>query len=405
MAARPRGTKHARDSGTPGPPAAQARDAAAPGPVATQAQAETFTLDITLSGLCLLARDTAANSLTVLLPHAPAHGDMPEHLAVLGTHERYAPEGPFEQIGRFFEARLGEGTLLIEAVASDPIKIGFDKTGIADLSEVAHERAPLPDKARVRMPIGYGSHVEDGLPASGATWYFDRKKQRMATRLTWRIEQVRNELAGDPGVCIRFVSPGAHGSSEAFIIRAREEDGPGNGKRAAFYLYNSPAEELPSHPGHPQTPQVEPDVNHHFGAYYDLFMPRLSVPLPERVPDDDEDDEEEAEDDEGQAQPGAPAQALAASAGQASAKRFKPMQHIAERLSRSRMTRGSVKLFGGYLGFHGRLYTCTVAVADHAGAAAATLGQGAYGTQPHTQGQGQSFPAGAGGSNGQGGNP
>jgi hypothetical protein len=330
---------------------------------ATAAEPVKFTLDITISGLCLLVRRTKAEELLVLLPPVHAHGDededMPEHVAVIGTHERYKPEGPFVPNGRFREFKMSDGTIELVPPLLSERKIDLDfnpyQPAIVDLSEIA-ERPPVRQKARIDMTIDRGEICGECGIDSGATWHFGGKKRQMATRLSWRINGLENLAPdGGPGVVIRFTPRG--GEPVEFVVRPLY-DKDAKKHRAAFYLYHTPETELPSQSGHPERQderEEDADTNHHFSAFYDLFVPRLDVPLPELVPDedkdDDEDNDEEDEGDEGvdekRVENGVDAafvQSLATAAPEAK--------------------RAFIFKSAGFHGYHGRLYTCTAATAE-----------------------------------------
>jgi hypothetical protein len=309
---------------------------------AARGAAREFTLDITFSGLCLLVRQKKAKRLLVLLPDTRGHENdhkIPKHLAVLGAHERYEPEGPFEKKGRFFEYELGEGKLsfLPRLESGQALDLDFDpKTlDLADLTAVASHRPPVAGEARLEMAIVNGTICPDCGLDSGATWLFDRRKNRMATRVSWRITGVTNATSdGRLGVIIRYHE---HEGYRDFVIRPVED--PHEGYRAAFYLYHAPESELPSKAGHPDVLKKEevdePEFNHHFGAFYDLFRPKLKAALPERIPDEDDDEEDGGSGEAGDALASG-LSALAAPAGLRT---------------------------GGYHGHHGRFYTCTAATA------------------------------------------
>ena len=176
---------------------------------------------------------------------------------------------------------------------------------------------------------------------------FNGTAGRMATRLTWRIQGVTSTTSdGKPGVVIRYPSPG--GGHKEFVVRPTAD--PQETFRAAFYLYHAPASELPSHPGHPERTAREerddPEFNQHFGAFYDVFRPRIDAKLPERIPDDDDEEEDDEEpedgDDADDVESGLEEKDASQLAG-ASGRQFRAMST------------------SGYHGFHGRLYTCTVA--------------------------------------------
>ncbi|HEX2077996.1 MAG TPA: hypothetical protein VHG08_09810 [Longimicrobium sp.] len=306
---------------------------------AAQAAPTKFTLDITLSGLCMLVRKEKGEDkqLLVLLPPVHAgHGGMPEHRAVLGTHKRYFPSGPFEEKGRFREYVLADGDLVIdELVGGDNLDLKLTPLKVADLTEVAERQAPIPGRARVTMPIKKGSRCVD-CAHDGAVWKFAGRKQLMATKLVWRIKGLENRTPeGELAIQIKFKPKGGM-EGEPFVIRAVPDSDVDDKMRAALYLYHTPEDELPSHPGHPdQQAEDEVDENVHFGAYYELFEPTLRVPLPSRA-----DEEDEEEDDE------------EARAGDRSAAGAGEDLKLRERAAASSG--------GGFHGYHGRLYTCTV---------------------------------------------
>lgn len=321
-----------------------------------------FTLDITFSGLVLLVPEKGTGKLLVLLPDANGHGghggngghagrhSIPKHFAVLGAHERYKPTGGAAK-GRFHELEMKKGTLVLGldfgGEQGTTNFIDFDKFNVANLGEVADGKKPLRTKSWVQLEIGAGEVCDDCAHDDGATWDFGGKKQKMATRLTWRIAGLKNKLDdGQPGIVFRLMKGNA---TEDFVVRATEEPscaGAATGAlRAAVYLYNTPADELPSSNGHPERPDPIDPRNRHFGVYYGLFDPPLDEDLPIHVPEDrlfDEPDEvverwEKAFD------PGA-------------LERLQPHERALEQR---------------FLAFHGRLYTCAIAQFDETAAAAA----------------------------------
>lgn len=330
----------------------------------TAGLSQPFTLDITLSGLCLLVRHPRARKLVVLLPPAHAHnGDLPEHRAVLGAHSRYRPEGPFERKRRFFECALADGALAFTGGLKSPHRIALNLAGaeVVDLSEVDN-RPPDRCRARLSLEIDRGALCPDCVHDHGATWLFNFKKQRMATRVTWRIRGVRNTWDGLPGVCMESTS--STGARQRFVVRPVKDAAAPDGYRAAFYLYHTPLTELPSHVGHPQGPEAGKtaqtsaeggELNQHFGAYFHLFDPPLQAALPERVPD--EEDEDEGDEDED-----AQNLAVADTIGRQDGSSLVPVaRFLAPRRAPLPLRSAVAAAFAGY---HGRLYTCTVATAE-----------------------------------------
>jgi hypothetical protein len=303
-----------------------------------------FTLDITFSGLCLLVRQTAAKKLLVLLPHVHAEGgEMPEHLMVLGTHQRFTPTGPFERKGQFREFVLKEGTLAFSNWSSNgEAKLALPKE-VVDLTGVAGGRPPIPAQARLRWAVGPGKVCTECANDHGGKWRFAGRTQRMTTRLAWRLENVTARVNGELGIRVRFTA--AEGGEQDFVVRPVEEPDPdpeapigATRWRAGLYLYHTPADELPSHDGHPQQQaEDDGDENTHFAAYYGLFDPNLDVPLPVRVPDEDE---EEDEDEVREAPP-------------ESDDKLRLSPRLQEKFAKSATS--------AYHGFHGRLFTCTLA--------------------------------------------
>lgn len=323
-------------------PPERAQDARGGGEADTAATAtpQPFTLDITFSGLCLLVRQTTAKKLLILLPHAHSEGgEMPEHLMVLGAHGRYRPAGPFQRKGQFREYVLTDGDLAFVNWTPVPSAELALPASVADLTTLAEERPPLPEHARLRWPIPAGHLCAECARDEGAVWRFAGSKRRMATRLAWRIPGVTATVGGQPGLRIRFTT--VDGGEQEFVIRPAKEADPDNPGteiyRAALYLYHTPADELPSHAGHPsEQAEEDGDENHHFGAYYGLFIPNLDEPLPVRVPEEEEEDEQRDQELGRQASTAARTLSLAAAS----------------------------RLLHGYQGFHGRLYTCTLATSE-----------------------------------------
>lgn len=335
----------------------------------TPAAQETFTLEIAISGLCLLVRQVDADRLLILLP--PAHtehenGKRPAHRAVLGAHERYKPEGPFVQKGRFHECVLEEGTLSFhpDTETAPGITLSFpaETPSIADLTGVAGEHALVPARARVKMLIERGGLCADCANDPGGRWHFDGNSQHMATRVTWRIDDVWTRGSAAPAV--KLVLKSKTGSVDTFVIHPVE-------KKAAFYLYHTPSDELPSHLGHPAQQEADPEVNHHFGAYYDLFEPRLEADLPEKVLDDDDGDDDEA----GTAEPQLNmARVVAGMAAERVAAKTADASHRS--LLESAVEKLAERMHLGQKSEHGRLYTCTVASLTQGAAASPVLAAG-----------------------------
>lgn len=336
----------------PGPhPPERAQDSGAPagGGVTAATTRTKYIVDITFSGLCLLVRQTTPQRLLVLLPRVPHEGGaMPEHLMVLGTHRRYRPIGPFERKDQFREYRLKDGDLAFDGwmpAGTADLKLPAE---VVDLTEVADGRPPVPGQARLRWLIEAGEICDECVHDEGGRWRFAGKEQAMSTRIAWRIEGETDT----PGNQLRFgfKFTAVEGGEQEFAIHPVPELDPDVAGekvwRAALYLYHAPEEELPSHAGHPSQQGDEDEENHHFAAYYSLFIPNLDFPLPVRVPDDADEDEEA----EAGTQPGA-------SGAQQSA--LGPQQATAAALERA--ARLAASATSAYHGFHGRLYTCTVA--------------------------------------------
>jgi hypothetical protein len=314
---------------------------------------ESFTLDITLSGLCLLVRRRKAKQLRVLLPQVHGHGDnVPRHVAVLGAHRRFRPDGPFTKKGRFHESELSDGELVFEPASDHILELKFSpKLGdpeVANLSEVTLQN-PVAKRARVQMTIRHGEICGDCDHDPGGTWRFNGKKQRMATRISWRIERAKSVIGSDRHLGVAITFKPHTGANQEFTVDA-VEDPPRSGRyRAAFYLYHTPPGELPSQEGHPED-GGEVDRNHHFRAFFDLFDPKLDVPLPEPAEDENED---EGEGDEVRLV------ATGSSIVGASA------VSLADVLGLKELTGDEVaKLAAAHHSGHGRLVTCTLATAD-----------------------------------------
>jgi hypothetical protein len=329
---------------------------------------DTFTLDITFSGLCLLVRQTKGRDrLLVLLPPVPSEGgEMPEHLMVLGTHRRFAHTGPFERKGEFREYVLKDGALAFSnwsSAASATLELPEE---VVDLEDAADGRPPIPSQARLRWAIGPGQVCTECSNDDGGVWRFQGRKQRMATRLTWRICGVAAAGYGRRGIAIKFTA--AEGGEQNFFIQAVEEPAPRSSTRrkrwrAALYLYHTPADELPSHAGHPlQQAEEDVDENHHFAAYYGLFVPNLDVPLPVRVPDAEEDEDEDEDDDEGEEEGAEEDEGEGEEEEEDCAERVEGVEGNEKLLlqgpARTRFLRSATS---AYHGFHGRLFTCTLA--------------------------------------------
>lgn len=289
--------------------------------------AHPFTLDITFSGLVLLVPEKGTGKLLVLLPDARdggahavprdsgveqaedhrGHGDagegehgecahadqheMPPHVAVIGAHERYMPAGG-TTIGHFNELILDKGTLVFEpgTAASTgtamPWTRKISEFQVVNLKRAARGKQLDPTRALVRLQLGGGSVCVDCAHDDGANWNFYGKEQKMATRLTWRVEGLTTTVDGRPGITICLEQDGVN--QKCFQILAIPDPGcstPGtSGLRAALYLYNTPETERPSYSGHPPQPPKDEPLNHHFRAYYDLFIPALNEKLPRHVP-------------------------------------------------------------------------------------------------------------------------
>jgi hypothetical protein len=323
-----------------------------------------FTLDITFSGLCLLARRTTAKQLRVLLPHVDVHDHdgMPEHLAVIGAHKRYSRPDPFKDTGRFFEYILeGEGVLAFDPpLTQDPPEdpeLALPPV-VADLTTVARRRPPLAERARVRLDVDRGALCTECVLEEGTRWRFNRKEQKMATRLAWRIPNVTNKVEDSLGIRIVYTVTGKKPID--FVIRPIWELGSKGEKvyRAAFYLYHTPEDELPSHAGHPSQQAEQPgDRNEHFGEFFDLFVPEITADLPVRVPDpDDENDDDDTgnEDDEQQNVTALTTDITADSSD---------LGHLKELFRLDKVDKSVVAPERAFVGHHGRLFTCTLATA------------------------------------------
>lgn len=352
--------------------AATAQDAG--GEAAGEAQAvEPFTLDITFSGLVLLVQQKVGKKLLVLLPRAeghPAHGPdgrrgMPEHVAVLGTQPRYDPTGPFVRKNQFCEYKLAKGTLTFDPpLKQEPkreIRLNLDKFDVGSLTG-ATDQPPIPERAWVQMDVTAGGACVDCAHDDGARWMFRGEPRQMATRMSWRIPDLVNEEGGRRVVRVTFTPK--DGAPQHFSI-SPQPDPVGAQDRAVLYLYNTPEDELPSHVGHPSPPDVgENEENHHFAAFYELFDPKPSVPLPKLIDEDDEDDDIDGEDDEGVDT-------------ESAATRADDPDTLADARSRSglkeRVAAARQERFAEY---HGRLYTCTLARIEAEPAAASQADAG-----------------------------
>lgn len=237
---------------------------------------ETYTLNITFTGLCLFVPEPAGadqniGTMTVLMPMLGAqhHHGMDRHVPVLGFDTAHAVATPADRI-RGAHAYVSMSNLQLIHMGSEAnLSLCPEMVNLAEVTRRPVEADHLgPDTttrlvSRVRLGAGRINAV-----ARGVCWEWGQGRIRsIAHKVQWTID-------GIPGTDLKLRLLGLHSGTAVQVPILYPINGAIN-----LFVHHVPQGDLLPEPENHHEPQsgAEP---HHFAAFYNLFGADPPMRLP-----------------------------------------------------------------------------------------------------------------------------